>query len=210
MERKTHILVIPYPVQGHINRTLQFSKRLATKGARVTLVATSTIRNSMQALQGASSVNIEIISDGSEGGETVESLIATVDRFKDVVSQSLAEYIEKLNSSKYPPKFIVYDCALPWALDVARKYGADGAPFYIQSCAVNVVYYHFKKGTVRFEWVSRRGLLSRVAESNCSERLLSESVQLFSSTEGKSVGQWLGSEPRYGDGERGEGEMKEG
>nr|POE57280.1 udp-glycosyltransferase 74e2 [Quercus suber] len=149
MERKTHILVIPYPVQGHINPMLQFSKRLATKGARVTLVATSTIRNSMQALQGASSVNIEIISDGSEGDETVESLIATVDRFKDVVSQSLAEYIEKLNSSKYPPKFIVYDCALPWALDVARKYGIDGAPFYTQSCAVNVVYYHFKKGTVR-------------------------------------------------------------
>ncbi|KAK7845348.1 mogroside IE synthase [Quercus suber] len=144
MERKTHILVIPYPVQGHINPTLQFSKRLATKGARV-----STIRNSMQALQGASSVNIEIISDGSEGDETVESLIATVDRFKDVVSQSLAEYIEKLNSSKYPPKFIVYDCALPWVLDVARKYGIDGAPFYTQSCAVNVVYYHFKKGTVR-------------------------------------------------------------
>ena len=149
MERKTHILVIPYPVQGHINPMLQFSKRLATKGARVTLVATSTIRNSMQALQGASSVNIEIISDGSEGDETVESLIATVDRFKDVVSQSLAEYIEKLNSSKYPPKFIVYDCALPWALDVARKYGIDGAPFYTQSCAVNLVYYHFKKGTVR-------------------------------------------------------------
>ncbi|KAF3953702.1 hypothetical protein CMV_020883 [Castanea mollissima] len=149
MERKTHILVIPYPVQGHINPMLQFSKRLATKGARVTLVATSTIRNSMQALQGASSVNIKIISDGSEGEETVESLIATVDRFKDVVSQSLAEYIEKLNSSKCPPKFIVYDCALPWALDVARKYGIDGAPFYTQSCAVNVVYYHFKKGTVR-------------------------------------------------------------
>ncbi|KAM4105718.1 hypothetical protein ACB094_04G013600 [Castanea mollissima] len=149
MERKTHILVIPYPVQGHINPMLQFSKRLATKGARVTLVATSTIRNSMQALQGASSVNITIISDGSEGEETVESLIATVDRFKDVVSQSLAEYIEKLNSSKYPPKFIVYDCALPWALDVARKYGIDGAPFYTQSCAVNVVYYHLKKGTVR-------------------------------------------------------------
>ncbi|XP_030966510.1 uncharacterized protein LOC115987155 isoform X5 [Quercus lobata] len=34
-----------------------------------------------------------------------------------------------------------------------------------------------------------RGLLSRVAESNRSERLVSESVRLFSSTEGESVGQ---------------------
>ncbi|XP_030938155.1 UDP-glycosyltransferase 74E2-like [Quercus lobata] len=149
MERETHILVIPYPVQGHINPMLQFSKRLATKGARVTLVATSTIRNSMQALQGASSVNIEIISDGSEGDENLENLIATLDRFKVIVSQSLSEYIEKLNSSKYPPKFIVYDHVLPWTLDVAKKYGLDGAPFFTQSCAVNVIYYHLKQGTIR-------------------------------------------------------------
>ena len=109
---------------------LQFSKRLASKGARVTLVTTSTIRNSMQALQGASSVNIEIISDGSEGDENLENLIATLDRFKVIVSQSLAEYIEKLDSSNYPPKFVVYDFVLPWALDVAKKYGLDGAPFF--------------------------------------------------------------------------------
>ena len=149
MERKTHILVIPYPVQGHINPMLQFSKRLATMGARVTLVTTSIIRNSMQALQGASSVNIETISDGSEGDENLENLIATLDRFKVIVSQSLSEYIEKLNSSKYPPKFIVYDCVLPWALDLAKKYGLDGAPFFTQSCAVNVIYYHLKQGTIR-------------------------------------------------------------
>nr|POF24416.1 udp-glycosyltransferase 74f2 [Quercus suber] len=128
---------------------LQFSKRLASKGARVTLVTTSTIRNSMQALQGARSVNIEIISDGSEGDENLENLIATLDRFRVIVSQSLSEYIEKLNSSKYPPKFIVYDFVLPWALDVAKKYGLDGAPFFTQSCAVNVIYYHWKQGTIR-------------------------------------------------------------
>ena len=128
---------------------LQFSKRLATMGARVTLVTTSIIRNSMQALQGASSVNIETISDGSEGDENLENLIATLDRFKVIVSQSLSEYIEKLNSSKYPPKFIVYDCVLPWALDLAKKYGLDGAPFFTQSCAVNVIYYHLKQGTIR-------------------------------------------------------------
>ena len=149
MEMETHILVITYPLQGHINPMLQFSKRLASKGARVTLVTTSTIRNSMQALQGASSVNIEIISDGSEGDENLENLIATLDRFKVIVSQSLAEYIEKLDSSNYPPKFVVYDFVLPWALDVAKKYGLDGAPFFTQSCAVSVIYYHLKQGTIR-------------------------------------------------------------
>ena len=149
MERETHILVMLYPVQGHINPMLQFSKRLASKGVRVTLVITSTIRKSIQAV-GTSSVNIEIISDGSdEDHETLETLIATHERFKVTVSQSLAEFIEKQNHSKYPPKFLVYDCNIPWTLDIARKYGLDGAPFFTQSCAVNVIYYHLHQGTIK-------------------------------------------------------------
>ena len=38
-QTQPHILVLPYPIQGHINPMLQFSKRLASKGPRVTLVA---------------------------------------------------------------------------------------------------------------------------------------------------------------------------
>ncbi|GMY32882.1 UDP-glycosyltransferase 74E2-like [Fagus crenata] len=148
MERETHVLVIPYPIQGHINPMLQFSKRLASKGVRVTLVTTSTIRKSMQAVR-ASSVNIEIISDGSDEDENLETLIATLERFKVTVSKTLAEFIEKQNSSKYPPKVLVYDCNMPWALDVAKKYGLDGAPFFTQSCAVNVIYYHLLQGTIK-------------------------------------------------------------
>ncbi|GLT55565.1 hypothetical protein SLA2020_286760 [Shorea laevis] len=70
MEREnthqTHILVIPYPVQGHINPMLQFSKRLASKGPRVTVITTTSISKSMGALQRqtSSAVNFETISDG--------------------------------------------------------------------------------------------------------------------------------------------------
>ncbi|CAL8103979.1 unnamed protein product [Prunus armeniaca] len=37
----THILVVPLPAPGHINPMLQFSKRLASQGLRVTLVTIS-------------------------------------------------------------------------------------------------------------------------------------------------------------------------
>jgi pathogen-inducible salicylic acid glucosyltransferase len=42
MEEKNnkHVLMVPYPSQGHLNPMLQFSKRLSTKGVKVTMVTT--------------------------------------------------------------------------------------------------------------------------------------------------------------------------
>ncbi|KAE8653780.1 protein NLRC3-like [Hibiscus syriacus] len=37
---KGHIVVLPYPSQGHINPLLQFAKRLASKGVKATLATT--------------------------------------------------------------------------------------------------------------------------------------------------------------------------
>jgi len=143
MERKTQILVIPYPLQGHINPMLQFSKRLASKGPKVTLLITNSISKSKEALQ-PTSVTVDTISDGSKEGESVESLIASLDRFRLTVSQSLSEYIQKQNCFN----FLVYDAVMPWALDVARQLGLDGAPFFTQSCAVNAIYYHLDRGNI--------------------------------------------------------------
>jgi hypothetical protein len=35
---ESHVLVLPLPLQGHINPMLQFSKLLASKGLKVTLI----------------------------------------------------------------------------------------------------------------------------------------------------------------------------
>ncbi|KAE8715740.1 hypothetical protein F3Y22_tig00110160pilonHSYRG00312 [Hibiscus syriacus] len=37
---KGHVIVVPYPSQGHINPLLQFAKRLASKGVKATLATT--------------------------------------------------------------------------------------------------------------------------------------------------------------------------
>jgi pathogen-inducible salicylic acid glucosyltransferase len=147
MERKTHILVIPYPIPGHINPMLQFSKRLASKGARVTLVTTTSISKSMEALQ-EGSVYFETIPDGYEEGGNLKIVDARLEHFSLVVAQSLAELIERQNSSQHPPKFLVYDSVMPWALNIARQLGVDGAPFFTQSCAVNAIYHHAHQGSI--------------------------------------------------------------
>ncbi|XP_057957038.1 UDP-glycosyltransferase 74F2-like [Malania oleifera] len=146
MARGAHILVIPYPVQGHISPMLQFSKRLASKGLQVTLVTTIAISKSMQILP--SKVNIELISDGYDKGEKV-SLEDHLESFKIVVSQNLANLIKKQNTSKNPVKFLVYDSIMPWALDIAQELGLGGAPFFTHSSAVAAIYYHAGHGTLK-------------------------------------------------------------
>ena len=101
MERKIHILVIPYPAQGHL--MLQFSKRLASKGPRVTFIASSSINKSMQAHK-STSINFETISDGSVEVKDLETIDEKFKSFKSKVSQNLAKLLERFNSSKYPPK----------------------------------------------------------------------------------------------------------
>ena len=127
---------------------LQFSKRLASKGPRVTFIVTSRISKSIQAHE-SSSINFETIFDGSEEVQDLETIDEKLKRFKSKVSQNLPKLIEKHNSSKYPPKFLVYDSVLPWALNVARQSGIDGAPFFTQSCVVNAIYYHAYQGTLQ-------------------------------------------------------------
>ncbi|KAM4113650.1 hypothetical protein ACJW30_04G011600 [Castanea mollissima] len=147
-----HILVLPYPIQGHINPMLQFSKRLASKGPRVTLVATTSISESVKAIA-SHTINIEIISDGSTESKTFDASTdsdALFENFKVTVSQSLIKLIKTQKNSRHPPKFVVYDSGMPWALNLARELGLDGAPFFTQSGVVNAIYYHGYKGTLKW------------------------------------------------------------
>lgn len=147
MSSQNHVLVIPFPLQGHINPMIQFSKHLASKGLKVTLVATSTISKSVQAK--TSSITIETISDGLQEGDIV-GVDAYFDRFKNVVSKNLIELMERQKSAYgHPFKVLVYDSIMPWALELAHRVGLKGASFFTQSCGVSVLYYHMHEGTLR-------------------------------------------------------------
>ncbi|CAK9185704.1 unnamed protein product [Ilex paraguariensis] len=147
MDAKIHILVIPYPIQGHINPMLQFSKRLASKGTRATLVTTTTISKSMQARPNL--VEIESVNDGFNENKKPESVDAFIENFRVVISESLAPIINKHRTSGYPVKVLVYDSMAPWALDLAHQLGLCAAAFFTQSCGVDAIYYHMQQGTLK-------------------------------------------------------------
>lgn len=149
-----HVLVFPFPIQGHINPMLQFAKRLLSKGLTVTILTTSSTHNLIKLNLNSipKSLHIQTINDGLNPGQKPAATTQDINQFSDVVSQSLADFFRRnlaSNTSLPTPKFLVYDCFMPWALALARDSGIDAAPFFTQSCAVKMIYYHLRHGTYK-------------------------------------------------------------
>ncbi|KHN13207.1 UDP-glycosyltransferase 74E1 [Glycine soja] len=149
MARRAHCLVLAYPLQGHINPILQFSKLLEHQGSRITLVTYRFYQNNLQRVP--PSFAIETISDGFDQGGPIhaESHKAYMDRSTQVGSESLAELLEKLGQSKNHVDCVIYDSFFPWALDVAKSFGIMGAVFLTQNMTVNSIYYHVHLGKLQ-------------------------------------------------------------
>ncbi|EEF29937.1 UDP-glycosyltransferase 74F2 [Ricinus communis] len=148
--RTSHCIVLAYPIQGHINPMLQFSKRIQHKGVKVTLVTTRFIYKTLMHKPPSTSVDLETISDGYDDGgiDDAESIKVYLDTFRKVGSQTLTDLVHKLSISGCPVDCIVYDAFLPWCLEVAKKFGIYGAVYFTQSCAVDIIYYHANQGLI--------------------------------------------------------------
>ena len=149
-QRKPHCIILAYPAQGHINPMLQFSKRLVQKGIKVSLVSTKFLwKNITSKLP--DSIALEGISDGfdQEGPKAAESVEAYIRHFWKIGPQSLSELLDNLATSGSPADCVIYDSFIPWALEVAKKFGILGAAFFTQSCAVNNIYFRLHQGIIK-------------------------------------------------------------
>ncbi|KAL5562262.1 hypothetical protein UlMin_032009 [Ulmus minor] len=127
---------------------IQFSKRLPSKQIKPTLVITISAHDSFQPniLSATSNINIETISDGYDNGglAAAKSIEDYLETFKERGRRTFIDLITRLGKNNIDA--IVYDSFLPWALDVAKRFGLVGVEFFTQSCAVSSVYYHVDKG----------------------------------------------------------------
>ncbi|KAL0421303.1 UNVERIFIED_CONTAM: UDP-glycosyltransferase 74B1 [Sesamum latifolium] len=141
-----HVIVLPYPSQGHINPLLQFAKRLASKGVKPTLATTHYTLRSI----GATTVAVEPVSDGFDHGGFAKARNEDtyLKSFRENGSKSLSKLIRKYENTSSPVSCIIYDSFLPWALDVAKQHGIFGASFFTNSATVCAVFSHIHRGTL--------------------------------------------------------------
>ncbi|XP_066394681.1 UDP-glucosyltransferase UGT13248-like [Miscanthus floridulus] len=149
-DQSVHVLLLPFPTQGHINPLLQFGKRLAGRsGVRCTLAATRFVISSTKPTP--SSVHVAAISDGCDerGPDELGGMgVPYFERIESVGSETLDELLRSESEVGRPVHVVVYDAVAPWAQRVARRRGAASAAFLTQPCAVDIVYAHAWAGRV--------------------------------------------------------------
>ncbi|CAD6342740.1 unnamed protein product [Miscanthus lutarioriparius] len=149
-DQSVHVLLLPFPTQGHINPLLQFGKRLAGRsGVRCTLAATRFVISSTKPTP--SSVHVAAISDGCDerGPDELGGMgFPYFERIESVGSETLDELLRSESEVGRPVHVVVYDAVAPWAQRVARRRGAASAAFLTQPCAVDIVYAHAWAGRV--------------------------------------------------------------
>ncbi|XP_077229628.1 mogroside I-E synthase-like [Tasmannia lanceolata] len=137
---KAHVLILPFPGQGHINPAIQFAKRLASKGLKVTVATTIVIKLDQELV---SPVSVEPICNVSE---YLHGTGANFGHIQAIVVRALMGFVEKHEKSGDPFCCLIYDSVLPWCLDIAKQLGLYGAPFFTQPCAVSSIFYHVYQG----------------------------------------------------------------
>ncbi|KAL6533791.1 hypothetical protein OROHE_013624 [Orobanche hederae] len=147
--KKPHCLILPFPIQGHINPMLQFAKRLLHKNITITLIITKHLAKMTQ-FSSNTGVPLATISDGFDDGVppgTPQEFY--LNRFKEIGASTLKDAVHGLADSGRGVDCVVYDPFLSWGLQVAKELGLAAAAFFTQSCAVDLIYHHLSKGDLK-------------------------------------------------------------
>lgn len=131
-----HILVIPFPAQGHVNPLMLLSRKIVKHGFKITFVNTDFNHNRVVgALDSLMDSNISLVSipdglgpedDRNELGKLCEAMLRTM-------PEKLEELINYINASNGDDKIscIVADAAgMGWAIEVGIKMGIKRAFFW--------------------------------------------------------------------------------
>ncbi|PNY13154.1 UDP-glycosyltransferase 75D1-like protein [Trifolium pratense] len=149
--RRHRILLIPYPVQGHINPTFQFAKRLIALGAHVTLSTTIYMHNRITNKPTLPNLSYLPFSDGYDdvgykgnGNDVTYSLYAA--EFNRRGSEFVTNLILSNSQQGTPFTCLVHSILLTWAAKVARELHLPTALLWIQPATVFDIIYHYFHG----------------------------------------------------------------
>ncbi|XP_055809843.1 UDP-glycosyltransferase 89A2-like [Solanum dulcamara] len=132
-----HILIFPFPAQGHILPLLDFTHQLLLHGFKITILVTPKNVPILDPLL-STHPSVEILVFPFPGHP---SLPAGVENIKDFgnsgnapivsgLSKLRGPILEWFKAQSNPPVAIVYDFFLGWTFDLAQEVGVPGIVFY--------------------------------------------------------------------------------
>ncbi|CAK8540709.1 unnamed protein product [Lathyrus sativus] len=142
---RPHFLVIPFPVQGHINPLMQLSQALAKHGCKVTFLLTEFSHNRSRtggSASGLDKIKVVTLPDGLEHEGDRSDISKVMLSIKSTMPSRLPKLIEDVNKNN-KINCIVVTFNMGWALEVGHKLGIKGALFHPASatslaCVVSI------------------------------------------------------------------------
>ena len=132
---RPHVLVVPYPVQGHVIPLMELSLCLVKQGIKVTFVNTEhNHERIMSAFPNGndlpSQISLVWIPDGLGSSEERKKPGKSSEAVLKVMPEKVEELIECINGSESEKvTCVLADQSIGWALDIAEKKGIRRAAF---------------------------------------------------------------------------------
>nr|TKS08290.1 hypothetical protein D5086_0000105350 [Populus alba] len=137
-----HIVVIPYPAQGHVIPFMELSQCLAKQGFRITFVNTEyNHKRVLKALRGdinlGGGIGLVSLPDGLEPCGDRNELGKLSKAIFQVMPEKLEELIDRISMSEGEKiTCIITDWSMGWALEVAEKMKIRRAIYWPAAAAV--------------------------------------------------------------------------
>ncbi|KAI7735105.1 hypothetical protein M8C21_033764 [Ambrosia artemisiifolia] len=148
---KPHVVVIPYPAQGHVIPILELAQCLVAQGVKVTFINTE-INHSLMTSNCVGKdgfgglMQMVSLPDGIESSEDRSDIRKLNLSMLQTMPRKLEELIEKINkedSSKV--SCVIADDSMAWAIQVANKMQIRSAAFWPASVATLASILSFQK-----------------------------------------------------------------
>ncbi|KAI5064585.1 hypothetical protein GOP47_0021255, partial [Adiantum capillus-veneris] len=130
-----HIVVLPFPLQGHLNPCLMLARMLASQGFTFTFVLTEQLASKLEeggTSEASDSIRHATIPDeaasksANSGPFSFPRTLEMVDRLRP----SFETLLSKLVSSPLGVSCIIIDCFVLWGKQVASKFNIPAFAFY--------------------------------------------------------------------------------
>ncbi|KAL1370867.1 hypothetical protein HN51_001051 [Arachis hypogaea] len=148
-----NVLMVSPTLQGHLNPTLNFAKRLASKGVHVTLAIPEELRQRFQNLHNQetnnfhhhsdkpSKIQLAYFSDGlSVDHDRSNDPAAFFASFETKGAENLSNLITHLKEHDRSFSCFIANPFMPWSVDVAVSHGIPCAMFWPQASALFSIY----------------------------------------------------------------------
>ncbi|GMJ01772.1 UDP-GLUCOSE TRANSFERASE 1, UDP-glucosyltransferase 75B1 [Hibiscus trionum] len=142
-----HFLLVSYPVQGHINPSLQFAKYLIRIGVRVAFTTSMSAVRRMTKVPAAQGLSFLPFFDGNDDGtKSRDEKDQSTSEFRHRGKEAISDFIITSENQGKPITCVVYSLLLHWAAEVAREHHIPSAVLWIQPATVFDIFYFYFNG----------------------------------------------------------------